>query len=166
MTSFEQFCARTKMRHDFADQIQVRYRHSDGETYDTWVSGEEVMQRLRSEAAERRLRGLSSLNWEAIREAKDTLPEEGKERFEDHVKDRLADGLEDALGDNVIGESLADAVRGGDRGEDDDGALWRQRLRDEAFREKVLELAWINLRGSFPEDDNAGTRRDAADDWV
>lgn len=166
MTSFKQFCTRTKMRHDFADQIQVRYRHSDGEAYDTWVSGEEVMQRLRSEAAERRLRGLSRLSWDEIQEAKDALPQEGKEQLEEHVKDRLADGLEDVLGDNVIGESLADAVRGGDRGEDDDAALWHQRLRDEAFREKVLELAWINLRGSFPEEDSTDDPLDRADDWV
>ena len=165
MTNFETFCARTKMRHDFADQIQVRYQHSDGEAYDTWVSGEEVMQRLRSEAAERRLRGLSRLNWEAIREAKDTLPREGKDRLQDHVTDRLADGLEDVLGDNVIGESLADALRGGEQGEDDDTALWRRRLQDEPFREKVLELAWINLRGSFPEEDGADGAAEP-DDWV
>lgn len=152
------------MRHDFADQIQVRYRHSDGEAYDTWVSGEEVMRRLGSEAAERRLRGLSRLSWKEIQEAKERLPEEGKERLQDHVKDRLADGLEDVLGDNVIGESLAEAVRGGDE-EEEEETLWRARLRDEAFHEKVLELAWINLRGSFPEEDEGGEAEEP-DDWV
>lgn len=164
MTSFEQFCARTKMRHDFSDQIQVRYEHGDGEAYDTWVSGEEVMQRLRSEAAERRLRGLSRLDWQEIQEAKEKLPQEGKERLEEEARDRLADGVEDVLGNNVIGESLADAVRGRERGEDDDATLWRQRLQREAFQEKVLELAWINLRGSFPEEDEGAF--DEADDWI
>lgn len=162
MTNFERFRAHTKMRHDFADQIQVRYQHSDGEAYDTWVSGEEVMQRLRSEAAERRLRGLSRLNWKEIQEAKETLPQEGKEQLEDQLKDRLADGLEEVLGNNVIGESLADALRGRDREQDEDAALWRARLHDGVFREKVLELAWINLRGSFPEGNDA----EEPDDWV
>ena len=162
MTSFEQFCTRTKMRHDFADQIQVRYQHANGEAYDTWVSGEEVMQRLRSEAAERRLRGLSRLRWREIREATESLPQEARERLEDEVKDRLADGLEDFLGDNVIGKSLVDRVRAGEEDEDDGPTLWRERLGNEAFREKVLELAWINLRGSFPEEDDA----DEPNDWV
>ena len=162
MTSFDEFCARTKMRHDFADQIQVRYQHANGESYDTWVSGEEVMQRLRSEAAEQRLRGLSRLNWKDIREAKETLPQEAKERLEDQVKDRLADGLEDFLGDNIIGESLANSVRGEEGEQDYDLALWQERLGNEPFREKVLELAWINLRGSFPEEEDA----DDLNDWV
>ncbi len=162
MTSFEQFCTRTKMRHDFADQIQVRYRHSDGETYDTWVSGEEVMQRLRSEAAERRLRGLSRLNWKTIREAGEALPQEGRKRLQDQMKDRLADEVEDMLGDNVIGESLADAVRGEEPDEGDVAALWHQCLQDRMFREKVQELAWINLRGSFPEEEDT----EAPDDWI
>lgn len=162
MTNFEQFCGRTKMRYDFADQIQVRYRHSDGETYDTWVSGEEVMQRLRSEAAERRLRGLSRLNWKTIREVGKALPQEGKERLQDQMKDRLADGVEDLLGDNIIGDSLADAVRGEEREEDDEATLWRQRLQDAAFRKKVQKLAWINLRGSFPEKGDA----EEPDDWI
>ena len=166
MSSFEQFCERAKMRHDFADQIQVRYRHSNGEAYDTWVSGEEVMQRLRSEAAERRLRGLSRFSWKEIQEAKERLPREGKERLEEQARDRLADGLKDVLGENVIGESLADAVRGRDRDEDDDAAVWRERLQDGAFREKILELAWINLRGSFPEKDEGGASPDEPDDWV
>lgn len=164
MTTFQQFCARTKMRHDFADQIQVRYEHGDGEAYDTWVSGEEVMQRLRSEAAERRLRGLSRLDWQEIQEAKERLPQEGKDRLEEEARDRLADGLKDVLGDNVIGESLADAVRGRDREADDDSTVWRERLKKGAFQEKVLELAWINLRGSFPEEDEGPA--DEPDDWI
>lgn len=74
-------------------------------------------------------------------------------------------GLEDVLGHNVIGESLADALRGGEREEDDGGVLWRGHLQDQAFREKVLELAWINLRGSFPEEDRAEGAAEP-DDWV
>jgi len=40
------------MRHDFDDQIQVRYTHTDGESFDTWVSGEEVLGRINSVESE------------------------------------------------------------------------------------------------------------------
>ena len=43
------------MRHDFGDQIQVRYRHTDGEDYDTWVSGEEARQRLKTAEREKKI---------------------------------------------------------------------------------------------------------------
>ena len=164
MTTFAQFAARCKMRHDFGDQIQVRYIHSDGEDYDTWVSGEEVMRRMRSEAAEERLRRLSRLNWEEIRDVGKQLPEQGKRRLSEHLRDRFADNVEDFLGDSVIGSSLAEAARGGgsDVNADPERQQWRARLQDAAFRAYVLELAWINLRGSFPPEED-GTD---FDDWV
>jgi hypothetical protein len=164
MSAFSQFCARCKMRHDFSDMIQVRYHHPDGQRFDTWVSGEEVLQRLRSAAAEQRLKGLSRLDWQQIREAGKGLPQAGREKAEDEVRRRLAGGVEDLLGDNLIGSSLADAVRG--RPEDDDPvaderARWRGHLEDDRFRALVLDLAWIQLEGSLP-DPPAGD----ADDWV
>ena len=54
MTAFANFARRCRMRHDFADQFQVRYHHPNGEHYDTWVSGEEALSRLRSAGAEER----------------------------------------------------------------------------------------------------------------
>lgn len=152
------------MRHDFADRIQVRYQHTDGETYDTWVSGEEVTQRLRSADAEERLRGLRRLKWDNLREVGEELPESGKRRLRDHLHDRLADEVEDFLGDSLLGESLADAVRGSRAGEESDPEKnpWLAHLHDDRFRTQVLALAWINLRGSFPDEED----QIEFDDWV
>lgn len=164
MTTFTQFVARCKMRHDFGDRIQVRYQHTDGETYDTWVSGEEVARRLRSADAEQRLEGLSRLSWDDLREAGEELPEVGKDQLHQHLQERLGDKVEDFLGDSLLGESLADAVRGkGARDEPDpEKERWQRRLHDGRFRAQVLALAWINLRGSFPDDENEAE----FDDWV
>lgn len=165
MTTFPHFFANCKMRHDFGDQIQVRYRHTDGEDYDTWVSGEEVLGRIRSQATEERLRGLMKLNWGQIQEAKDRLPEEVKKKTERWLLDILANGLEDNLGGNLIGDSLADAIGGG---KDKDASTevakgrWINLLHDELFRAGVLELAWIQLEGSLPEDSPA----EEQDDWI
>jgi hypothetical protein len=52
MTTFIQFCAGAKLRHDFSDQIQVRYLHPSGENFDTWISGEEVLRRLKTMSRE------------------------------------------------------------------------------------------------------------------
>jgi hypothetical protein len=163
MTTFAQFCARSKMRYDFGDKIQVRYHHRDGKDYDTWVSGEEVLQRLRSASAERRLRALRHLDWDDVREAKEQLPEEGKKRLHDLFRDRLGDAVEGWIGGNIIGDSLAEAARGHERPAADEATeRWRQRLHEEPFRALVLELAWIQLRGSFPGE--AGPADD--DGWV
>jgi hypothetical protein len=165
MTTFPQFCANCKMRHDFGDQIQVRYRHSNGEDYDTWVSGEEVLGRIRSGAAEKRLRGLLKLNWQEIQGAKERLPDEVKEKSKSWLLDILADGLEDNLGGNLIGDNLANSIRG-EKDQDTSGELakerWTTLLHDENFRAGVLELAWIQLEGSFPEDRSA----EEPDDWI
>jgi hypothetical protein len=164
MTTFSQFCDRAKMRHDFSDQIQVRCPHPDGEDYDTWVSGEEVLQRLRSEAADKRLKGLSRLDWQEVRQAGRDLPEQAKKKVGDRLKDRLADSIEGMIGGNIIGDSLADNIRGrdGNAGPRDlEKQKWQAYLQDEGFRAKVLELAWLNLEGSFPD-----TPSVEPDDWV
>jgi hypothetical protein len=163
MTSYTQFCRNCRMRYDFADQIQVRYRHGDGEEYDTWVSGEEVLQRLRSDAAESKMEELRRLEWRQIRELRDRLPSEARDKLKSELQDRLADGLEEALGANQISQSLADALRGGKGGREADREIeWPLLITDQAFRDKVLELAWIQLEGSFPADGRAGE----PDDWT
>lgn len=165
MTSFDGFIAACKMRYDFDDQFQVRYQHADGEFYDTWVSGEEVLTRLRSEAAEERIENLKNLDLDAIRELADELPDIGKQRAWLGLKDRLADTMEDSIGGNAIGDRLADALRGRDSDAetyDRERLSWLAYLDMELFRAKILELAWIQLEGSFPDDDPAG----AHDDWV
>lgn len=165
MTTFKEFAVKAKMRPDFGDMIQVRYVHSDGDDYDTWVSGEEVMQRLASETAEQRLRGISKLDWETIKEARERLPEEGKKKIRRNLIDRLSDEVRGAIGGTVVGDSFADAISGRDTTEDPDELerdTWRQRLTDDDFRAKVLELAWIQLEGSFPDEDLP----EEPDDWM
>lgn len=163
MTSYAQFCRNCRMRHDFGDQIQVRYRYSNGEEYDTWVSGEEVLQRLRSEAAVSRMEELRRTDWQQIRELRERLQGEAHDKLKSELQDRLANGLEETLGANQIGQSLADAVRGRKDGREADRETeWSLLIDDQAFRDKVLELAWIQLEGSFPADGPAG----GPDDWT
>ena len=165
MPTFVEFCSRTKMRHDFSDQIQVRYQHTDGEAYDTWVSGEEALQRLKSTSREAQLRGLSKLDWQKIREAQQRLPEEGKRRLRDELQQRLGDGIEDLVGGNVIGDSLSAAARGEDLEEDpaaSEKRRWQAQLRNDAFYAQILALAWIQLRGSFPDEN----QQREMDDWL
>ncbi len=165
MTSFANFRDNCKMRYDFGDQIQVRYRHVDGEAYDTWVSGDEVLQRLSSEVSEEKLHRLRKLDLRELRSAKEKLPEQGKEELEAAIVKRLADEVEGFFGGNVIGESLADAVRGGSgksADSDPEQSRWLTLLKSELFRGKVIELAWIQLEGSFPESDITSE----SDDWI
>jgi len=165
MTKFEYFCAKCKIRHDFGDQLQVRFFHPNGEKYDTWVSGDDVLGRLGSEAAEARLKGLRELNWRQIREIRRSLPDEVRERAERALFESLADGVEDNIGGNIIGDTLADSVRGRDQDEtnsDSERERWLTLLYDDKFRFKVLELAWIQLEGSFPEIDS----NMEPDDWI
>jgi hypothetical protein len=164
VTSITDFAARTKVRPDFGDMLQVRYLHTDGEEYDTWVSGEEVLQRLQSETAEERLRGLSRLDWQAIQAAKERLPDEGQKKLRRKLVDRFADEVEEAVGGNLIGDNLADAVRGRDSSadpEESEREKWRTYLENENFRARVLELAWIQLEGSFPDEQPV-----ELDDWM
>jgi hypothetical protein len=168
MTTYATFRTRCKTRHDFDDRIQVRYVHDDGEAYDTWVSGEEVLQRLRSERVERELRALGELNADDLRAARAALPEEAKRRLGDWLRGRFADGVDELVGGNMIGDSLSAAVRGTARpdlrNEVDarQKARWTTLLHNPIFRELVLELAWINLRGSFPETEMT----EQPDDWI
>lgn len=165
MPTFREFCLRAKMRHDFSDQIQVRYRHTNGEEYDTWVSGEEALQRLRSTAREQQLKGLSKLDWEMIRQARESLPAEGKRRATQYSRDRLGDAVEDFIGGNIIGDSLSDAVRGQTRPDDPNAAerrKWQAHMQEDAFYAQVMDLAFIQLQGSFPEESPSAE----PGDWV
>ena len=162
MTSFRQFQDRCKMRHDFDDQIQVRYIHPNGEQIDTWVSGEEALSRVRSSENEARLRALSQLDLDTLRKLKNELPEKGKKQLWESIMEQLADSVDDAIGDSIIGESLADAVRGYDDDEGPDIQRWKLLLHDPDFKAMVLELAWIQLDGSLPEEDVS----QKLDDWV
>jgi len=167
MPTFKEFAIKAKVRPDFGDMIQVRYVHTDGDDYDTWISGEEVLQRLRSETAEERLRNLSKLDWQAIEAARERLPDEGKKDLKRKLIDRFADEVKGAIGGNVIGDSLSDAIRGQESAEDDpyeaEREKWRTFLQDKRFRAKVIELAWIQLEGSFPDDDDVV---EEPDDWM
>jgi hypothetical protein len=167
MPTFKQFATKAQVRPDFGDMIQVRYRHTDGDDYDTWVSGEEVWQRLKSESAEERLHAISKLDWDAIQAAKERLPDEAKKKAKRTLIDRFADEVKGAIGGNVIGDSFADAVRGEESAEPDpdqaEREKWRTRLIDNHFRARVLELAWIQLEGSFPDDDDIV---EEPDDWM
>jgi hypothetical protein len=165
VTNFSQFAANCKTRHDYDDMIQVRFSHPNGELFETWVSGEEVLQRLRSEAVEKRLRGFSQLDLDAIRKSANDLPDLAKDSASEEVTDRLADEIEDLLGTHIISESLADAIRGSeaqDDSEESESKHWLALLHDDRFRLVVLELAWIQLEGSFPEEES----RDEPDDWI
>jgi hypothetical protein len=150
------------MRYDFDDQIQVRYQHTDGENFDTWVSGDEVLSRLRSAENEERLIALSKLDIEVLRKFKEELPEVGTERAWSTLKEHAAKSVEDNIGGNAIGDSLADAVRGYDNEEDSDSRQWQLLLQENVFKSTVIELAWIQLEGSLPEDDTPVEY----DDWV
>lgn len=168
MTTYATFRTRCRTRHDFHDRIQVRYVHDDGEAYDTWVSGAEVLQRLRSQDVEQELRALGQFDADDLRAARAALPEEAKRRLGGWLRDRLADGVEDLVGGNLIGDSLGEATRGTDKSDpgDEDPARekerWTALLHNPVFRELVLELAWTNLRGSFPEME----QNEEPDDWI
>lgn len=136
------------MRHDFADQFQVRYQHPGGESYDAWVSGEEVLSRLRSAGAEARLRKLGRSLYGDLAAARDVAKRTADRALRDELRDRLGDNLESLVGGNPLGDSLVDSLRGTTEPE---AVRWQAYLYDEAFRAAALELAWINLRGSFPE---------------
>lgn len=165
MTTFAQFAARCKMRYDFSDQIQVRYLHTSGEAFDTWVSGEEVLSRLESQAAEERLGELSHLDWRTLRELGQSLPDRAKDWLLDDLNRRAADEVEEFAGDNLISDSLADAIRGQETEMSPQAARrrkWIDYLHDPQFRVKVLELAWIQLEGSWPDEQAP----EEPDDWV
>jgi hypothetical protein len=164
MTNFVQFCAKAKMRHDFSDQIQVRYPHPNGESFDTWISGEEVMSRLKTMSREQLIHSFSRMNWTEAKAALQNELDAGKTKARRNLRDRLADRVQDAVGGNIFGDTLADNVRGVDSNEEPrarEKAVWQARLREDSFRAVALELAWINLEGTFPDEPET-----EADDWV
>ena len=164
MTSFIKFCAGAKMRHDFSDQIQVRYTHPTGEDFDTWISGEEVLSRLKTMSREQLIHSFSRMNWMEAKAALQNELDAGKRNARRGLKDRLADAVEGSLGGNIFGDTLADNIRGVDSNADPralEKAQWQQRLQDNSFRAVALELAWINLEGTFPDEPTA-----EPDDWV
>ena len=164
MTTFIQFCAGAKLRHDFSDQIQVRYPHPAGENFDTWISGEEVMSRLKTMSREQLTHSFSRMNWTEAKAALQRELDEGQQKARRSLKERLAGMVEDNIGGNIFGNTLANNIRGVDSSADpreQEKALWQQRLHHDAFRAVALELAWINLEGTFPDEPSA-----EPDDWV
>lgn len=164
MTTFIQFCAKAKMRHDFSDQIQVRYPHPGGENFDTWVSGEEVLSRLKTMSREQLIHSFSQMNWIEAKIALQRELDAGKTKARRGLKDRLADAVDDSIGGNIFGDTLADNIRGVDSNADPrdrEKAIWRQRLQNDGFRAVALELAWINLEGTFPDEPAV-----EPDDWT
>jgi hypothetical protein len=164
VATFKQFRSKAKTRHDFSDQIQVRYVHPNGEKFDTWISGEEVLLRLDTQARERLIKSFGQKNWREMREETGHAISKGKEKTIRSLKDRLAGAVSDTLGDNIIGDTLADNIRGVDSdvdAHDHEKRQWQSHLQDEAFRAIALELAWINLEGTFPDEVEEET-----DDWV
>jgi hypothetical protein len=152
------------MRHDYGDMIQVRYNHPNGDDFDTWVSGNEIIKRLHSESAEERLRRLSNLDLNSLRQTADEIPERASDFAENSITGRIANDVENFLGDSVISESIADTIRG-DSPEGSAGSerhRWRTYLQDPNFRATVVELAWIQLEGSFPEEES----KEEPDDWL
>lgn len=165
MTTFGQFRERCKMRHDFDDQIQVRYWHADGKYYDSWVSGAEALQRLESIETEEQLRSLSRLKMDDLRLVLQTLPEATRKTVRRTLRDRLADRLESGIGGNLIGDALSEAVRGQELSTNStvkEKDRWQALLHYEPFRQKALELAWIALEGSFPDFESDGE----PDGWI
>jgi hypothetical protein len=164
MTTFIQFCAKAKLRHDFSDQIQVRYPHPTGEDFDTWISGEEVMSRLKTMSREQLIHSFCRMNWTEAKAALQRELDEGKQTARRSLKERLAGLVEDNIGGNIFGDTLADNIRGVDSNADpraQEKARWQQRLHHDAFRAIALELAWINLEGTFPDESPT-----EPDDWV
>lgn len=164
MTTFLQFARGAKMRHDFSDQIQVRYSHANGEDFDTWISGEEVIARLKTASREELIKSFSQMN---VRQAKRGVKkeiEERKKQFRSDIMDRLGGLVEDNIGGNLFGDTLADNIRGRDSNRDEyaeEKQRWQNLLRDDAFRMVALQLAWINIGDTLPDEEQA-----ESDDWV
>jgi hypothetical protein len=165
MTTQTQFLAKAKARHHHSDQIQVRYEHPNGKKYDTFISGEEAMSRLNTKAQDRLIKSFSTKNWEQAKRSLKGEMHKRKDVSGKKIKNRLGDFVQDKIGGNVIGDTLADNVRGVDSTKDPretEKELWQNRLHDTAFKDMVLNLAWLDLEGSLPKEDDPAD----ADDWV
>lgn len=164
MTTIAQFATRVKMRHDYSDIIQVRYTHTDGETYDTWISGDEVVARLKTTSREQLIRSFSKMQFKEAKQRLQQEVENQKAKKKQSLFDKLADKVEDNIGGNLLGDTLADHIRGVDNTEhplDRQKAFWQAKLSEDAFRAIAIDLAWFNLEGSIPQ---AETPEE--DDWV
>ena len=165
MVTFTLFCDRCKMRHDFDDQVQVRYQRGNEEAIDTWVSGTEVIQRLRSEVTEAEIEGLGQMSVDDMKIVIDSLPEMARNVARESLRDKLADRLKDNIGGNIIGDSLSGSVRGNPRSSEhamSEKERWRVLLQYDPVRQGVLALAWIQLEGSLPDTD----MDPEPDDWL
>lgn len=164
MTTLAQFAQNSKMRHDYADMIQLRYTHIDGEAYDTWISGDEVMARLKTLSREQLIRSFSQMEWQTAKERLQQELENQKGKQKRKLIDRIADQVEGAVGGNIFGETLAAHIRSRDNtqsSQEQEKAFWQAKLREDAFRAIALELAWLNLEGSLPD-----LPPPEPDDWV
>lgn len=164
MTTFVQFCASAKTRHDFSDMIQVRYHHPGGEDFDTWVSGEEVMARLKTMTRQQLIQSFGRMEWQKAKEALQREIDSGKRRARDQLLGRLADAVADNVGGNIFGDTLAGKIRGVDSAadpRDQEKQQWQNHLQNDAFRAVLLELAWINLEGTLPDQPDR-----EPDDWI
>jgi len=164
MTTQTQFLTKAKARHHHKDMIQVRYPHPNKKKYDTFVSGEEAISRLDTQAQDRLIKSFSTKNWDQAKHSIKGEYKKGKEASGKKFKNRLGDFVQDKVGGNVFGDTLADNVRGVDSTKDPREAekeQWQRRLHDSEFKEMVIQLAWIDLEGSLPQEDETET-----DDWV
>lgn len=164
MPTLAQFASRLKMRHDYSDMIQVRYTHPAGEVIDTWISGDEVMARLKSTSREELIRSFGRLDWPEAKAGVAREWEQGQQKAKRSLRERLAGQVEETLGDNLFGQTVADRVRGADGTTDkaaQEKALWQARLAERPFRAIAIELAWINLEGTLPEETPP-----EPDDWL
>lgn len=165
MTTQTQFIAKAKARHHHSDQIQVRYPHPNKKKYDTFVSGEEAMSRLNTNAQDRLIKSFSTKNWGQAKSSIKGELHKGKKASGKKLKHRLGGYVEDKIGGNVVGDTLADNVRGIDSTKDPreiEKEMWQERLHDTEFKDMVLYLAWLDLDGSLPKEDDPND----VDDWV
>jgi len=164
MITLTQFQSKAKVRYDFSDQFMVRFTQA-GDPYDTWVSGEEALQRLKSGERERQIKGISQMDWEEMKNAGKILTSGAKKNLRRSLKDRLAGALQDTIGDNPIGDALADNIRGRDSNIDprhEERQKWHTLLQNTLFRATLLEIAYYNLRATLPEEPETNE----FDDWV
>lgn len=164
MTKFEQFAQKAKVRHDFSDQIQVRYVHPNGENFDTWVSGEEVLRRIKTAGREKWIQGFATASREESHNAFKQEVDDQKDKLTNRAKGWLDSAISDHLGTNIFANTLADKVTGRKPGQDphdEEKQKWQTHLKDATFHREVLKLAWINLEGTFPPE-----KAEEPDDWM
>jgi hypothetical protein len=104
------------------------------------------------------------MNWQEAKAAIQREIDSGKKSARDHLLGRLADAVSDNVGGNIFGDTLVDKIRDVDGAADprhQEEQLWQNRLQNDAFRAVLLELAWINLEGTLPDE-----QLDEPDDWV